>query len=268
MMGLQISVHDIRRGLRSLGIDRTRPILVHSSLTAFGEIRGGAESLLGALLSEFDSLMMPAFTYKTMLTPEAGPDGNGILYGSGKDRNRMAEFFTPGMPADRLMGRVAETLRQQPSAVRSGHPILSFTGINVREALQTQTIKEPLTPIRYLTERGGWVLLLGVNHTVNTSIHYAEKLASRPQFVRWALTPQAVVECPNFPGCSSGFDQASQVLEKITRRVTIGNALVQALPLSPLLDAIVSLIRREPRALLCNRPDCEPCSTVRQAVSG
>ncbi len=43
---------------------------------------------------------MPAFTYKTMLTPLTWSENNGITYGSGADVNRMAEFFDSQMPAD------------------------------------------------------------------------------------------------------------------------------------------------------------------------
>ena len=54
---------------------------------------------------------MPTFTYKTMLTPLTGPEHNAITYGSGEAQNRMAEFFTPRMPADPLMGIIPETFR-------------------------------------------------------------------------------------------------------------------------------------------------------------
>ena len=66
--------------------------------------------------------------------------------------------------------------------------------------MAVQTLAEPLAPIGALAQRGGWVLLLGVNQTVNTSLHYAERLAGRPQFTRWALTYEGVRECPQFPG--------------------------------------------------------------------
>ena len=98
------------------------------------------------------------------------------------------------------MGILPETLRNHPSATRTAHPILSFAGINADFTLFTQTLYEPLAPIGALAELDGWVVLINVDHTVNTSIHYAEKLAGRRQFVRWALVGDRVVECPNFPG--------------------------------------------------------------------
>ena len=124
------SFHDFARGLRQLGIERDSPVIAHASLSAFGQMTGGAETLVGALLASFNTVIMPAFTYLTMVTPESGPPGNGITYGTGKDTNRMAEFYTPDLPADRTIGAVAEALRRHPKAARSMHPILSFTGVN------------------------------------------------------------------------------------------------------------------------------------------
>ncbi len=243
---------------------RDSPVIAHASLSAFGEIKGGADTLLGALLDTVDALVMPTFTYKTMVTPETGPPRNGIRYGS-PDANRLAIPFTPQMPADPLMGILAETLRKHPAARRTHHPILSFAGINADFALDAQTLYSPLKPIAALIERGGWVLLLGVNHTVNTSIHYAEKLAGRRQFTRWALTPNRVVECPGFPGCSNGFEAIAPELSRATRRVQIGNALVQAIPLWGLMDIVTARLRKDPYALLCDKPDCPRCNAIRQS---
>lgn len=254
-----VTFRDLTSSLQQLGIARSQPVISHASLSAFGDVRGGAPTVIGALLTVFPRIMMPTFTYKTMIIPEVGPPGNSLNYGSGKDANQMAEFFDPDMPADKLMGVIAETLRQHPKAHRSSHPILSFAGVNLDEALAAQSIEEPLAPIQVLTEEGGWVLLIGVDHTVNTSIHYAEKLAKRKQFVRWALTPTGIRECPGFPGCSDGFDALKPHLEEITHQKQIGEALVQAVPLLQMITAIRHLIEEDPASLLCARSDCQRC---------
>ena len=262
-------LRDFVKGFRSLELG-DRPVIAHASLSAFGRPQGGAETLVCALLAEFPSVIMPMFTYKTMITPLTGPVDNGITYGTGEDQNHMAEFFTPTMPADPLMGIVPETLRQHPRSKRSMHPILSFAGVNAEAALKAQTMADPLASIGVLAKRNAWVLLLGVDHTVNTSIHYAEKLAGRKQFIRWALTPEGVRECPGFPGCSAGFQAIAIDVEGSMRRVKIGNALVQAVPLKMLLKAVAAQIKKDPLALLCQQEDCERCNQIRTllAVTG
>ncbi len=256
----RLTASDIFNALRPLDLPPDRPVIAHASLSAFGQVEGGAEALLEAVLGVAPRLMMPAFTYKTMIIPPCGPEKNGLTYGSGRESNRLAEFFRAGMPADRLMGAAAEALRRRPGTQRSLHPILSFCGVGVAEALASQTLKEPLAPVGVLAEQGGWVLLLGVDHTVNTSLHYAEAQAGRRQFTRWALTLSGIYECPNFPGCSQGFQEIETYSRPFARTVRVGWAKVTALPLQPLLRTATALIRSNPRALLCRNPACELCA--------
>jgi aminoglycoside 3-N-acetyltransferase len=155
-----LTFRDLVLAFRQLELDSTRPVIAHASLSAFGQVQGGAEAVLGALLASWETLVMPTFTYKTMIIPEVGPAENGLTYGSGRDRNSMAEIFRAEMPADRLMGVIPETLRRHKKGRRSRHPILSFSGVEAGPALQSQTIDQPLEPIRVLADSDGWVLLL------------------------------------------------------------------------------------------------------------
>ena len=263
-----LSFREFASGLKQLDLDRTKPVIVHASLSAFGDVRGGAETILGALLLTADAIVMPAFTFNTMVIPEVGPGDNGLIYSSGRDTNRLAVPFRHDLPADKMMGILADTLRKHPNARRSDHPILSFSGINVDEALKAQTLKDPLTPIEVLMDRGGWILLLGVDHTCNTSIHYAEKIAGRRSFIRWAIIPGGkIVECPGFPGCSDGFKPAVEFLAPITREVRIGDTKVVALPIRPMVEILAQVIQEDPVALLCKNDECLRCQAVKRAVS-
>lgn len=260
-----VSFTDLRAGLFKLGLSNT-PVIAHASLSAFGEVVGGAETLLRATLDSVSALVMPTFTYLTMITPEVGPPNNGVIYGSEHDLNRMAEPFKPGMPADRQMGILPEVLRKHPRARRTAHPIQSFAGIYAEKFLAAQSMQNPLGPIGALAEQDGWVLLLGVDHTVNTSIHYGERLAGRKQFLRWALLPDRIIECPGFPGDSAGFEAIAPQLVNEARHVKVGDANVQAVSLRVLIQTVNELINDDPLALLCERADCERCNAVRETV--
>lgn len=256
---------DLRSALFKLGLSHT-PVIAHASLKAFGEVVGGAETLLQAALDSVWAFMMPTFTYKTMVTPEVGPPNNGLIYGSERDLNRTAEPFTADLLADRQMGVLSEALRRHRRARRTSHPILSFAGVYADKFLAAQTLQNPLGPIGALAEADGWVLLLGVDHTVNTSIHYAERLAGRKQFTRWALLPDRILECPGFPGDSAGFDAIAPDLISDARHVTVGSATVQALPLRALIQAVDARLKADPLALLCTRSDCQRCNAVRETM--
>jgi aminoglycoside 3-N-acetyltransferase len=264
---MTVRLRDLLMGLRELHLGDA-PVIVHSSLKSFGEVEGGALAVVSALMSVFPSVLVPTFTYKTMLTPLTGPAHNAITYGSGTTQNRMAEFFTPWMPADPLMGIIAETFRKHLRSERSIHPIQSFAGMNAGKLLRAQRLDDPLGLLGMLEEQDGWAVLLGVDHTVNTSIHYAEKLAGRRQFVRWALTPKGVVESPGFPGCSAGFQAIAPEMEKFTRKVQIGAARVQAVPLVMLFKVVIARIKKDPLALLCQQENCERCGEIRKKGIG
>lgn len=254
---------DLRHALDRLGL-AGKHVIVHASLKNFGAIPSGPRTLIQALAASFNGMIMPTFTYKTMVTPGVGPPNNGITYGGDKDLNKMAEPFRPDMPPDKMMGMLPRQLLQEKGVTRTSHPILSFAGLGADDILLTQTLFDPLAPIGALTEKDGWALLINVDHTVNTSIHYGEKLVGRRQFVRWAVTPGCIVECPGYPGDSSGFNEIDDYILPQIRRVDIdGGAFIQAVPLKRLMDVTVELIKRNPLALLCQREDCERCNAVR-----
>ena len=264
--GPEVSYRELVRAFRGLGVDASAPVLMHSSLSAFGHVHGGAESVVGAVLELFETVLVPTFTYKTLVVPETGPPDNAIRYGAHSDRNKMAEFFHPNMPADRLMGVIAETLRQHPNAFRSGHPLLSFAGVNAKEYLIQQILNEPFAPIAALYDAGGWVLLNGVDHTSNTSIHLGERMAGRKMFTRWALMGEMVVTLENVPFCSDGFNAIKPLIDPFTKTAQVGNALIQAMPLQELVTTTRQLISADPTALLCSRTDCMSCNTTRRLL--
>ncbi|NIS78747.1 MAG: aminoglycoside N(3)-acetyltransferase [Anaerolineales bacterium] len=261
-----LSYRDFINTFRNLELGAHSRVLVHASLSSLGSVTGGAETVVGALLSTCDTVIMPAFTFRTMVTPPVGPADNALVYGGDTEQNRTAEIYSPDMPIDEEMGIIAEALRRQAGAERSTHPILSFIGVNATGALDAQTLEQPWAPIDWLAEYDADVVLLGVDHTVNVSLHYAEMKAGRRQFLRWALTREGIVSCPGFPGCSDGFQAITDHLEGIVRRASLGETVLEVIPLRDLAHVTVGWIREDPRALLCDRMGCNRCAAVRASV--
>jgi aminoglycoside 3-N-acetyltransferase len=263
---VMVSHRSLLTALQDLGLTRRCRVIAHVSLASLGREPRHTESVLGALLETCGTLVLPAFTPQTLVGPAEGAGTNGPSLPDGPRAEARAESFHPDMPSDSAMGEVVECLRRMPGALRSDHPLLSFTGMNAAEALQRQSLEDPWGPIAWLSENDGDVLLAGMAHSANVSLHYAEKLAGRKQFLRRAQTAQGVVACPGCPGCSDGFKAIEPRLAGVARRYQLGGAMLQLIPLRDLIHVAVSWIRQDPRALLCDRLGCAHCSEVRAAV--
>ena len=260
-----IGYRDLDKGFTDLGLNQKTPVIAHVASEHFETIRGGMETLIGALTAHTYSLITPAFTYRTMLIPEKGPDNNGISYGSGRQANEMVEPFSMDMPPDEALGAFPVIISRLPGVKRSKHPILSFYGVHAEEYLDAQTTYDPLAIINALMSNDGIVLLVNVGHSANTSIHVGEQLARRKSFVRWALSYNGMVECPNFPGCSSGFNAIDTTIDSFSGKLQLAGLDIKAIPIRDLINTVRTMIEADATALLCQRTDCERCNAIRLA---
>jgi aminoglycoside 3-N-acetyltransferase len=260
-----LTYRDIIKAFHELGLVSESKVLVHASIPALGEVSGGAETLVGALLATANVVVTPTFTAKAMITPPFGPEDNAIQYVASQEHETILEQFHEELPADQALGELAEIIRRHPKAQRSAHPLLSFAGVNATDFISSQSLEEPWAPIRKLADADGDVLLLGANHTANVAIHYAELLAGRKQFLRWAIWEGKIVEVPHWPGCNKGFQSITDKLEGVVREEAIGDTSSQAIPLRDLINIAKGWIREDPEALLCQDPNCEYCRIVRSA---
>ena len=260
-----LTYRQLLRGLQELGLTTQSSIIAH---IAFDEqIAGGAETVIGALLACCERVMMPSFTPQTRVVPPFGPDNNAMDYavdGQSPDLVR----FDPDLPADPSLGIVAETLRMHPQAKRSDHPLLSFSGVNVQEGLALQSPQDPWAPIRWMAEKDADILLMGVDHRRNISLHYALQNGGRKQFTRWAAQGPKIVACPGWPGCSQGFSSIAPHLEGVVRNGAVGSISMQMIPLRDLIHIAVGWVREDPQAMLCDRADCVYCQAVRLELGG
>ena len=265
-----ITYRDIVRTLRELGFNQGNNVIAHVSLAAIepGSVRGGTETVLGALLASCGTVVMPAFTPQTLVWPESGPPDNGCTYGNHAEENARAVMFSPDLPVDADLGQAAERFRRHLQARRSDHPVWSFAavGAHAQEIVAAQSLDSPLGPVEWLYDRGGDVLLVGMDHRHNTAIHLAEKFAGRKQFVRWAVGVERAYRLPDLPGCNKGFNAIASKLAWITHQAAIGTLAFQRIPIIHLIQVAVQAIQEDPYALLCSDLKCELCNAVRQAA--
>lgn len=261
-----LTYHRLISALKYIGLRKDTPALTFFGSGIFEETQGGIATLMGALLSTVDNVMLPAFTYSTMVIPESGPEENLIDYGSGREANLEATIFSYTLPSEMGNQAAIDHLRNFPGVYRSSHPILSFYGLGLDIALIDHPPGKPYLPIQKMIDLDGWVILLGAKSSQNFAIHYAERLSGRKQFTRWALTPNGIAQCEHFPGCPDGFSKLNYYLHEDLHKVTLDEFTIQGVPVKILVETATALLKEDPFALLCNDLNCARCNIVRDDV--
>lgn len=173
------------RDLRAIGVRGGMTLLVHSSMKAIGGwMPGGAVDVVLALehvLGETGTLVMP--THSSDLSDPAGWEQPPVRESWWEPIRRTMPAYDPDMTPTWRMGAIPECFRKQRGTVRSMHPQLSFAARGRFAAFVAADHGYAFglgeqSPLARVYELDGWVLLLGVGHGNNTSLHLAESRAA------------------------------------------------------------------------------------------
>jgi aminoglycoside 3-N-acetyltransferase len=255
-----ITAHDLEDALNQLGVSQHRDIIAHSSLSAFGFVQGGAPTVIDVLQRNSRTLVMPAFTYYTLVWPDSKKSSDWPNYPPAD-----GPTWRPDSPVSHDIGRIPQQYLELYQAVRSQHPALSFAslGQNTNQILTSQTLEHPYAPVGMLYALDADIILLGVDHRSNTTIHYGEYLAGRPMLERYAYFRGNLVRT-FFPNCSAAFNAIQGHLSTL-EVVGVGKAQVQRMRVRDVVDTTVKMLARDPEAMLCNYNGCR-CQHVRDKI--
>lgn len=172
--------------LRELGVDTGMTLLVHSSLSRLGYVAGGAHAVVAALSSAVGAggtLVMP--THSTDLSDPASWS-NPPVPAAWWDRLRSEmpaydQMLTP----TRGMGAIVECFRHVPGVLRSDHPTVSAAAVGpdaefIVAGHELACGLGESSPQARVYDLDGHILLLGVSHSNNTSLHLSEYRALGP----------------------------------------------------------------------------------------
>ncbi len=161
---------DIHAQLAAMGARRDSVVLMHSSLRAVGQVEGGAEGLLDALVEYFTRdgglFCVPTHTW-AMLDDE-------ITLDMTSDKTCLGAFSTVALRD----GRGLRSLNPTHSIVVFGDREKAEEFIGGEPFITSAT--SPESCYGKLYKWGGKVLLVGVGHNRNTYIHSVEEMLNLP----------------------------------------------------------------------------------------
>jgi aminoglycoside N3'-acetyltransferase len=253
-----VTRHDMLSGLQRLGVKPGMRLIVHSSLSSFGTVDGGAPAVIAALseaVTPEGLLLMPSFNHYVpfrrggpgIYDPATTPTTNGVI---------------------------PETFRTMPGVWRSLNPSHAYAcrGNGAEELLRDHHLTltmGPDSPLGRLGREGGYCLMLGTDYHTNTYKHVVETTTGAPCLGRRTLAlpvrlPDSRVvrlrtwtfrasPCPIMDPDEHAEREMSR--RGLHRRTQVGNARLTLFRLSDCFEVLASMLRDG----YAGHPPCSRC---------
>ena len=228
----------------ALGLTRGAVVFMHSSLSSIGEVEGGADAVVDAVL---DAL---------------GPEGTlAVPTFCSINRRRGLTFEPDATPSE--VGQITNALRSRPEAFRSRHIWQSMSAVGKR-AEEMMSVHRPTAwaadgPFWRLYEWDAYIMLLGVPYFRSTFWHLIEQMV-QPAYGRWrestgrvknpdgTESPLEEITFGPKTGHVHDFNKLGSRMEArgLVRVGAVGNAMARLYRARDALDTGVAEYRKDP----------------------
>lgn len=245
------TITTLEKNFKELGITEGMTLIVHSSLSSLGWVCGGAVSVILALentLTENGTLIMP--THSSVYSdPERWQNPPVPSHWWEIIKNEMPCFHKDITPAKEV-GIIPEVFRKQNGVIRSNHPTVSFAGWgkNKSKIITDETFENCLgekSPLSKIYKEDGYILLLGVDHDSNTSLHLSEYRSNfkGKKFIKngyptctnnirkWEYFDDIEIDSDDFINIGKDFEQDYKI-----KTIKIGKALAKLIRQRDIVD--------------------------------
>ena len=257
MPALTIKKADIVRDLAKLRLPEAGLLFLHSSLSAIGNVQGGAATVVDALMDALGpegTLVVPGFTYPEDYPDSADPDW---------------VFDPTNTPSG--MGAISNEVRTRDGALRSLHLWHSVTAVGpLAQSVVSASNKversawDANSPMAWVLDRESVIMMLGVPYQNLTAVHVWEvefnvdyrltqdvtrrMVNERGQIIE--LVSQVHARADWHPG--SDFNRLGEQMEDqdLVRVGHVGNAVVRMFTARDAHKMARTMYRNDPKSFL------------------
>jgi aminoglycoside 3-N-acetyltransferase len=251
-----LSHDEVTRQLLGLGVQPGGVLLIHTAFSKAAPIQGGPRGLIEALLTAL------------------GPAGTLVMPSMTDDDDHP---FDPKETPCVGMGVVADTFWRMEGVMRSANPH-AFAAIG--PAAPAITAPHPVgvphgldSPVGRVYALGGHVLLLGVGHQANTTVHLAETMADvryrRPKSLTLLRAGQPTrYYYSEIDHCCENFTLMDPWLDSqgLQRRGVVGHGEARLVRSPDAVDLAVARLREHETVFLHPAGVCRECDEARAGV--